>query len=180
MCPYRGYVFLGGEKGRQRGRGDPCEQARRRWTLLSLFAGSSLQARCLTWLNSLPCALTWANWKRSSTSMRTNWRILSRTGRKGIFSTVTTRFFHGTCFSHLSVLFNVSFYVQMFGIASPRSPPPFKWWACSKQKYKQRPQKLLVKGLWPKPYINALVSVYKSPALLCCGLPARRGPVSWP
>lgn len=179
MCPYRGYVFLGGEKGRQRGRGDPCEQARRRWTLLSLFAGSSLQARCLTWLNSLPCALTWANWKRSSTSMRTNWRILSRTGRKGIFSTDTTRFFHGMCFSHLSVLFNV-FYVQMFSIASPRSPPLFKWWACSKQRYKQRPQELLVKGLWPKPCINALISVYKSPAVLCCGLPAHRGPVSWP
>lgn len=76
------------------------------------FPGSSLQARCLTWLNSPPSALTLANWKRSSTSMRTNWHILSRNARKGIFSMDTTRFFHGRCGSHCSSLFKVSFSLQ--------------------------------------------------------------------
>jgi len=72
------------------------------------FPGPSSQARCLTWLNSPPSAPTLANWKRSSTSTRTSWRILSRNARRGIFSMDTTRFFRGRCLLHRSVLFKVS------------------------------------------------------------------------
>lgn len=124
MCPYRGYVFLVGRAVGGKGW---------RVTLLSrlvdskhyfpCFLGSSLQAQCLTWLNSLPFGLTLANWKRSFTSMRTNWHILSRNVRKETSNTGTTRFFHGRCISHALVFncFLVSSWTCLQGFFFPFS-----------------------------------------------------------
>lgn len=122
------------------------------------FPGSSLQARCLTWLNSLPSALTLANWKRSSTSMRTNWHILSRNARKGIFSTDTTRSFHGRCFSHRFVLFKVSSCLQPCTTVNPRSPSLRKRWLSSKPRYQQSPEELLMRALYKLVSISPIKS----------------------